>query len=175
MRPDGRGGWGQTPPWGEIGLTARVFQIAFLWAMSKAFRHRQFWKQKAAEQKRYSELIDTYDNGDLKAIRNRAMFHLDYEEHQSEPRPTGDIEQLTGHLVAWLLTVVPVHYKDPNIAWRLETASNRGRILARHYRRMMVTYYRAEVGRPTRRRMNESHVEFFSALRQWPTPNEKDI
>jgi hypothetical protein len=238
LAPDGNGGWEKVKPIGDSGLTSRIGQIAFLWAMSEAFRRRQFWmfghihlapvfttlnssietcwlvevlrvldkakfgvgkrerenltvplcherfqasalptaEQKAVERSRFDELMATYTGADLEAIRNRAMFHLDYEEHQSAPRPTGDIGQLTSRLVAWLLSVAPLHYKHCNMAWIMETQRNRGRIVARHYRRMLMTYYRAEIGKPTRRKFSPKNIEFFKHWRPFATvPDEKEL
>jgi hypothetical protein len=133
-------------------------------------------QQKVTEAQLFQELIDTYDKANLEAIRNRAMFHLDYEEHQKEPRPSGDIEPLTTQLVAWLLCVAPVHYNHYDFHHCFETASRRGRIVGRHYRRMMIMYYRAEIGRPTRRKLSPKNVEFFSHLRSSPdVPDEKEL
>ncbi len=237
MRPDGKGGYEKIPPWGETGLTPRVWNITLLWSISQGFRRRQFWRfghvylapvfgtlnssvegcwlvevlrvldkaafgkgpnarenltvrlchdrfqastvptadEKAVEQKHYDTLIDTYDKADLEVIRNRATFHLDYAEHQTSPRTTGDIEHLTAQLGAWFLAVATVHYKDPSLPRHMDTLRNRGRITARHYRRMMMTYYRAELGRPTRRRMDPKHLDYFPVMRDWPTPSEKDF
>lgn len=121
--------------------------------------------QKAGEARLFQALIDTYDKANLEAIRNRAMFHLDYEEHQKEPQPTGDIEALTTQLVAWLLYVAPVHYKHYDFQRHFDTVSRRGQLVGRHYRRMMMMYYRAEIGRPTRRKLSPKNVEFFSHSR----------
>ncbi len=237
MISDGKGGYEHIKPFGENGVTARIWQIAYLWSMSQAFRRRQFWrfghiylapvftttngatetgwlvevlrvldkartkvkgqdrenltvplchalfqvsaiptvKEKTDEQKRFDELMTTYKAADLERIRNRHVFHLDLIEHQQEPRPTGDIEDLTTQLVAWLCVVAPLHHKQFNMAHHIQTVQKRGRITARHYRRMMMNYYRAELGRPTRRRMDPKHLEYFPLMREWPTPSEKDF
>ena len=44
MVSDGRGGYKHIKPFGENGVTARIWQIAYLWSMSQAFRRRQFWR-----------------------------------------------------------------------------------------------------------------------------------
>jgi hypothetical protein len=230
---DGKGSYEHSKPFGENGLTARIWQIAYLWSLSQAFRRRQFWRfgqihlapmftllngatetawlvevlrvldkretmgrqnltvslchdlfqasatptptQKADEQKRFDELTTTHTAADLKQIRNRHVFHLDLVEHQQPPRPTGDIEPLTSQLVAWLCTVSPLHYKQFDMTRHVQTVRKRGRITARHYRRMMMTYYRSELGRPIRRRMNSTRLEYFSLMRDWPVPSEKDF
>src|SRR2546425_10612155 len=41
---DDKGGYERTKPFGENGVTARIWQIAYLWSMSQAFRRRQFWR-----------------------------------------------------------------------------------------------------------------------------------
>src|SRR5581483_2554770 len=132
-------------------------------------------KQQADENMRYDELIKTYAAADLRRIRNRHVFHLDLIEHQQQPPPTGDIEQLTAQLVSWLCVVAPLHDTHFNMTGHIETVRNRGRMTARHYRRMMTTYYRAELGRPTRRRMDAKHLEFFSAMQGCPMPSEEEF
>jgi hypothetical protein len=237
MQSDGKGGYEHIKPFGENGITARIWHIAYLWSMSQAFRRRQFWRfghvylapvftftngatetgwlvevlrvldkprtrvrgqerenltvplchdwfqastiptieEKADEQKKYDELMVTYKAADLEQIRNRHVFHLDLVEHQQAPRPTGDIEQLTPQLVAWFCVVAPLHHKRFNMADHIKTVQNRGRITARHHRRMMMTYYRAELGRPTRRRMDPKHLEYFPLMRERPAPSERDF
>src|SRR4051794_8367940 len=44
MVPDGKGGFEHAKPIGDTGLTARIGQIVFLWALSETFRRWQFWK-----------------------------------------------------------------------------------------------------------------------------------
>lgn len=132
-------------------------------------------KQKVDEQKLFDELMTTYNVAHLKPIRDRHVFHLDLIEHQQQPRPTGDIEPLTSQLVAWLCAVAPLHHKQFDMCRRVQTIMNRGRITARHYRRMLMTYYRAELGRPTRRRMDPRHLEYFSVMRDRPMPSETDF
>jgi hypothetical protein len=121
--------------------------------------------QKIEEVKKFDALIAVYDKADLESIRNRAMFHLDYEEHQAAPRPSGDIGSLTDLLVDWFLLVAPLHHKHMDIARSIDTSRRKGRLAARHYRRMMLMYYRAEMGRPTRRKLSPKNVEFFEYWR----------
>lgn len=230
---DGKGGLEEIRPFGETGLTARIFLIQYIWALSKTFRYRQFWrfghvhlapvfttlhssieaawlvevlrvldkpkscgkenltvrlchdrfqasqipqKQKDDEDLAYKYLIDIYDKAYLKKIRDRATFHLDYDEHQKAPRPTGDIRNLTSQLCAWFMLVAPFHYKHRDVGRELSAAGRRGRLVGRHYRRMMMMYYRAELRRPTRRNLKPQNVDIFQCWRRFPdVPNEKEL
>jgi hypothetical protein len=115
-------------------------------------------QQKTAEAGQYTNLMDVYKKAGLEDIRNRAMFHLDYQEHQNAPRLTGDIGSLTDSLVEWFKTVAPVHY-NWDVIPPLATRRQNGRLVGRHYRRMMMMYYRAEVGRPTKRKLSPKNIE----------------
>jgi hypothetical protein len=120
-------------------------------------------QQKLDEAGKYTKLIDVYEKADLEAIRNRAIFHLDYQEHQIAPRPTGDIGSLTDFLVDWFKVVAPVHYNS-DVLRSVETSRRKGELVGRHYRRMILMYYRAEIGRPTKRKLSPKNIEFF---KQW--------
>jgi hypothetical protein len=222
MIPDGKGSWEKTKPFGNTGLSARVFHIVFSWAICQTFRRRRFWyfgnvhvgsifrflqnsiemvwmvealrvldkakfrsgererenlsvrlcherfqaskipnvKQKEDEVDRYTKLMNVYEKAGLEATRNRAMFHLDYQLHQDAPRLTGDIGALTDLLVDWFKAVAPVHY-NWDVVGPLETRRWQGRLVGRHYRRMMLMYYRAEIGRPTKRKLSPQNIESF--------------
>jgi hypothetical protein len=225
MVPDGKGGWEKAKPFGNRGLSIRVFHITYLWEICNTFLRQRFryfgnmhlglvfrvlqnsiemvWmvevlrvldkakfgsgkkerknltvrlcherfqsstipdaQQKKEEADQYTRLIDVYDAADLENIRNRAMFHLDYEEHQNPPRLTGDLQFLTDSLEKWFKTIARVHY-NWDIVPSLERHRRNGRLLGRHYRRMMMMYYRAHIGRPTKRKLSPENIESFGSL-----------
>jgi hypothetical protein len=225
MTADGKGGWEKIKPFGNRGLSIRVYHIAFLWAICQTFRRRRFWyfgnshlglvfrvlqdsvemtwmvevlrvldkakfrsgakerenmtvrlcherfqssaipdaQQKTAEALQYTKLMDVYEKAGLEGIRNKAMFHLDYQEHQNAARLTGDIGSLTDLLVDWYKTVAPLHYNWDAIP-PLERHRRKGRLVGRHYRRMMMMYYRAELGRPTKRELSPWNIQSFGNL-----------
>ena len=126
--------------------------------------------EKADEQAKFTTVTDTYDKANLQGIRNRDMFHLDLIDAQQPPRPTGDVEKLTRQLTEWFLTVAPLHYRRSlDVTFHMRTIRNRGRLLGRYYRRMMMSYYRTELGRPSRRRARPTDITNLSHWGRYPS------
>lgn len=125
---------------------------------------------KAEEQQKWDSLQSTYDGFNLRESRNRKGFHLDYSTISSPPTPPEDLTVMTQRLVDWFLAVELHHYKGHQMKFNIETAANRGRVTARHFRRMLFAYRRAEMGVTLRRKTSPNNLILFSLMKGTEPP-----
>jgi len=114
--------------------------------------------QKREEERLYAVLVRTYKAADLLKSRNRATFHLDLEEVQRSPQNTGDVRQITRHLVEWFGYVGTVVFgEEPKF---VTLAHLTGQRIAREFRHLLQAGFREETGRPSKRHLRRlsTHV-----------------
>jgi len=109
--------------------------------------------QQRTEESRLFTLLDSaYSAADLRDFRNRHMFHIDHVEALTGISQSKDVGPVMDKLFGWYAFVASCHFGDDRMAPWLADAQARGKLAAREFRRMLVTYLRVQVGKPSRRR-----------------------